>query len=141
MRLDLLAEEVAASVRADECEVIAEPTAAVVVHADMPLLRQALDNVVRNAVRRASRVELHTSRDGHDGVVTICDNGGGFDPAALTTIFERFQRGDRRGEVGIGLAIVKAIVTAHGGTVSARNGDTGGAVVEFRIPIAPEFAG
>jgi signal transduction histidine kinase len=145
VRLDLLAEEVAASVRADDCEVIAEPTAAVVVQADMPLLRQALDNVVRNATRRSSRVKLTTTRSGRDGVVTITDNGPGFDPSMVGTVFDRYHRGDRKGEVGIGLSIVKAIVSAHGGEVSARNvvdADTaGGAIVEMRIPLAPSLPG
>ncbi len=147
VRLDLLAEEVAASVRADDCEVIADPTAAVVVNADMPLLRQALDNVVRNATRRASRVELVTTRNGRDGVVTITDNGPGFDPSSIETVFDRYHRGDRKGEVGLGLSIVKAIVTAHGGAVAARNAGpaptadatTPGAIVELRIPLAPSL--
>ncbi len=144
LRLDLLAEEVAASVRADDCEVIAEPTSAVVVQADMPLLRQALDNLVRNAVRRSTRVELSTTRDGRDGVVTVADDGPGFDPALLDTVFDRYQRGDRMGDVGIGLAIVKSIVTAHGGTVRAKNAGNGdgpsGAIVEVRIPLDHELA-
>lgn len=136
VRLDLLAEEVAASVRADECEVVADPTDPVVVQADMPLLRQALDNIVRNAVRRSTRVELITTRNGRDGIVSVADNGPGFDPAIVASVFDRYRRGDRKGEVGIGLSIVKAIVTAHGGEVTARNADSG-AVVELRIPLAP----
>jgi signal transduction histidine kinase len=143
VRLDLLAEEVAASVRADGCEVVAEPTDPVVVHADMPLLRQALDNVVRNAVRRSTRVEVLTARSGRDGVVTVIDDGPGFDASSIEHVFDRYRRGDRKGEVGIGLSIVKAIVTAHGGEVAARNADgaapgaCSGAVVELRIPLAP----
>ena len=138
VRLDLLAEEVAASVRADECEVIAEPTDAVVVQADMPLLRQALDNLVRNAVRRSSRVELTTARNGRDGIVLVTDNGPGFDPTIVDSVFDRYRRGDRKGDVGIGLSIVKAIVTAHGGQVTARNVADGGAgaIVELHIPLA-----
>lgn len=135
VRLDLLAEEVAASVRSEDCDIVAEPTDAVVVQADMPLLRQALDNVVRNAVRRSSRVELTTARNGRDGIVTITDNGPGFDPTIVDSVFDRYRRGDRKGEVGIGLSIVKAIVSAHGGEVTARNGTTG-AVVELHIPLA-----
>lgn len=136
LRLDLLSEEIAASVRDDDCTVVAEPTQAVVVNADMALLRQAIDNLVRNAVRRSGRVELQTTSVDHHGVIEIVDDGDGFDPAILPDVFDRFQRGDRRGEVGVGLAIVKAIVTAHGGIVTARNGDEGGAVVTVRIPLA-----
>ena len=142
LRADLLAEEVAASVRVDDVEILAVLGEAVIVQADMALLRQAVENVVRNASRRASHVELITRADRSDGVIQIRDNGPGFDPEILPHVFERYQRGDRRGEVGIGLAIVRAITTAHGGSVIAANipGDDGGpvgAVVTLRIPLAP----
>lgn len=140
LRLDLLAEEVAASVRPDGvetmAEIVADPSDPVVVAADMALLRQAVDNVVRNAARRATRVELLTRVDGRDGVIEVVDDGPGFDPAVLPRVFERYQRGDRRGEAGIGLAIVRAIAVAHGGSVSAANHDGGGASVSIRIPLA-----
>ncbi|CAB4558129.1 MAG: sensor histidine kinase [Actinomycetes bacterium] len=140
LRLDLLAEEVAASVRPDGvetvAEIIADPADPVVVAADMALLRQAIDNVVRNAARRSTRVELLAHVDGRDGVIDVVDDGPGFDPAVLPRVFERYQRGDRRGEAGIGLAIVKAIATAHGGSVAARNNDGAGATVSIRIPLA-----
>jgi signal transduction histidine kinase len=135
LRLDLLAEEVAAAIRLDDCEVTAEPTDPVVVDADMALLRQAVENVVRNAARRAGAVELRSRVDGRDGVIEVSDNGPGFDDAVVDKVFERYQRGDRRGEAGIGLAIVKAILTAHGGTASAANHSAGGAVVSLRIPL------
>ena len=136
LRLDLLAEEVAASVRPDESEVVAEPGSPVVVNADMALVRQALDNVVRNAVRRAPNVELTSAIDGRFGVVSVIDDGPGFDEEMLPRVFDRYQRGDRRGEVGVGLAIVKAIVEANGGSVTASNGESGGAVVTLKIPLA-----
>ena len=135
LRLDLLAEEVAAATRLDDCVVIAEPTDAVVVDADMALLRQAVENVVRNAARRSSQVELRTIVDGRDGVIEVSDNGPGFDSAVVDRVFERYQRGDRRGEAGIGLAIVKAIVSAHSGTATAANRPEGGALVSLRIPL------
>jgi len=136
LRLDLLAEEVAASTRADGCVVEAAPsTVAVVVDADMALIRQALDNVVRNAVRRSHKVELSTSVDGRDGVLTVSDDGPGFDPAVLPHVFDRYRRGDTRGEVGIGLSLVKAILAAHGGDVGAANRAEGGAAVTLRVPL------
>ena len=136
LRLDLLAEEVAASVRADDGTVVADPSAPVVVSADMPLMRQALDNLVRNAIRRADRVELTSRVEQRFGVVEVSDNGPGFDPARIEAVFDRYERGDRRGETGIGLAIVKAIVDAHGGEVAAANSDTGGAVVTIKVPLS-----
>jgi two-component system, OmpR family, sensor kinase len=136
LRLDLLAEEVAAAVRPDDGEVVAGVGAPVVVDADMALLRQAIDNLVRNATRRATKVELAVSTSGRDGVLEVRDNGPGFDPAVLPRVFDRYARGDRRGEIGMGLAIVKAIVTAHGGTIEAGNLDVGGACVTVRVPLS-----
>jgi len=136
LRLDLLAEEVAAAVRADDSEITAELGDSVVVDADMALLRQAVENVVRNASRRAPHVVLRTRVEGRDGIIEVSDDGPGFDPAALGRVFERYQRGDRRGEAGIGLAIVRAIAVAHGGTATAGNRDEGGAVVSLRVPLS-----
>ena len=136
LRLDLLAEEVAASVRQEDAEIIAEPTDSVVVAADMALLRQAIENVVRNAARRSTRVELRARVDRHDGVIDVIDDGPGFDPAVLPRVFERYQRGDRRGEAGIGLAIVRAIAQAHGGSVVASNNPDKGATVSISIPLS-----
>jgi two-component system OmpR family sensor kinase len=141
LRLDLLAEEVAAAVRPDDGTVRAGVGAPVVVDADMALLRQALDNVVRNATRRAEHVDLAASVDGRDGVLDVLDDGPGFDPAILPVVFDRYARGDRRGQVGMGLAIVKAIVTAHGGTIEAANRPEGGARVRIRLPLSRSAPG
>jgi signal transduction histidine kinase len=80
-------------------------------------------------------VELVSRVDGRDGVIEVSDDGPGFDETVLARVFERYQRGDRRGEAGIGLAIVKAIAGAHGGTATAANRAEGGAVVSLRIPL------
>lgn len=136
LRLDLLAEEVASSVRADDVNVNAVPgTAAVVVDADLSLLRQAVDNLVRNSVRRSKNVSLESSIDGRDGVLSVLDDGPGFDEAMLPHVFERFRRGDTRGEIGLGLALVQTIVAAHGGVATAANRPEGGAIVTLKIPL------
>jgi signal transduction histidine kinase len=138
LRLDLLAEEVAVSVREDGCEIAAEPGPSVVVGADMALLRQALDNIVRNAARRAAHVTVRSWPDGRDGVVEVADDGPGFLPDQLPHVFERFRRGDQSGSSGLGLAIVRSILAVHGGTVEAANRPEGGAVFRLRVPLAPE---
>jgi signal transduction histidine kinase len=140
LRLDLLAEEIAAAVRADDAVITAEPSSPVVVDADMALLRQAVENLVRNAARRAANVELTTRIDRGDGVIEVADDGPGFDPSIIDRVFERYQRGDRRGEAGMGLAIVKAIAAAHGGSVSASNKPDGGAMVSLRVPLSRSIA-
>ena len=68
------------------------------------------------------------------------DGGAGIDAAVLERIFERFARADasrsrREGGVGLGLSIAAAIARAHGGSCSARNAPSGGAVVELRLPL------
>jgi two-component system, OmpR family, sensor kinase len=136
VRLDLLAEEVAASVRLDDVEIVAEPGAAVVVDADMALIRQALDNVVRNAAGRAGRVRLVTASSGRDGLLSVIDDGPGFDAAIIDHVFDRYRRGDGRGNAGLGLAIVRSIALAHGGEVSAVNEAVGGANVTLRLPLS-----
>jgi two-component system, OmpR family, sensor kinase len=135
LRLDLLAEEVAASGRDGDAEVVAEPGDPVVVDADMPLLRQAVENVVRNAARRATEVRMRAWTEGRDGVLEVADNGPGFDPALLPHVFDRYRRGDRQGGAGLGLAIVHAVVAAHGGRAEAANADGGGAIVRLRVPL------
>ena len=62
------------------------------------------------------------------------DNGSGIPDEELAYIFESFRSGSSRGGTGMGLAIVKAIVEAHGGAVSAENLPGGGASFRLRLP-------
>jgi signal transduction histidine kinase len=117
LRLDLLAEELASSTRVDGCEVVAETGPSVLVQADMALLRQAIDNIVRNAAARSTRVVMRCSLSGHDGLVEVIDNGPGFKVEQLPYVFERYRRGDSRGSAGLGLPIAASIVAAHGGRI------------------------
>ncbi len=135
LRLDLLAEEVAAGVRVDGTVIEAEPGDAVVVDADDALLRQVLDNIVRNAAARAGKVTLTTRFDGQTAVVDVIDDGPGFDPQMLPHVFERFRRGDQSGTAGLGLAIAKTIVGLHGGTCEASNNDDQGAKLSITLPV------
>ncbi len=135
LRLDLLVEEVAAAVRVDGVEVVAVDGDAAVADADFTLLRQAVENLTRNAAARSSRVELATHVSGTSAEITITDDGPGFDPEIIDHVFERFRRGDRSGSVGLGMAIARTIVEAHDGTCRAENRDEGGAVVSIVLPL------
>ena len=117
LRLDLLAEELAASTRVDGCSVEVEIGPSVLVQADMALIRQAIDNIVRNAASRATMVRLRCSVGGADGAIEVIDNGPGFAAEQLPYVFERYRRGDSRGSLGLGLPIAASIVAAHGGRV------------------------
>ena len=134
LRLDLLAEEVVAATRVDGCEIVNTVGPSVLVDGDMALLRQAIDNVVRNASARATRVTLNAYLDGRDGVLEVVDDGPGFSTEQLPYVFERFRRADRKGSSGLGLAIVQSVMTAHGGAAEARNNESGGACILLRVP-------
>jgi signal transduction histidine kinase len=113
---------------------------------DPDRIRQAVDNLVGNALRFApagSVVVLAARADGTDLDIEVRDDGPGFPDDFLPHAFERFQRPDSgrsRGDggAGLGLAIVRAIVAAHGGTATASNRPRGGAVIRLRLPGAVE---
>jgi signal transduction histidine kinase len=69
-------------------------------------------------------------------VLTVIDDGPGFDAAIIGHVFDRYRRGDGRGNAGLGLAIVRSIALAHGGEVSAANEVAGGAKVALRLPLS-----
>ena len=72
-------------------------------------------------------------------LVTVRDEGSGLPQGADKRLFRRFYRGDnaaQRDGAGLGLAIAQAIAEAHGGSISARNVDAGGAEFTVRLPVA-----
>lgn len=120
------------------------PSPAVLLQGNREMLRRALENVVRNAVRYTadgSAVEVSLERTaGPQAVLRIRDFGPGVPEAQLTDIFRPFYRvaeaRDRQsGGTGIGLAIAERTVTLHGGTITARNLANAGLEVEIRLPI------
>jgi len=111
---------------------------------DPDRLRQALDNLLANAVRHSPEhgvVTLTVTR--HEGrvVFSVADDGPGFPEEFLPHAFERFRRADTararsEGGSGLGLAIVETIARAHDGRVRAANRTEGGAVVEIDLPVS-----
>ena len=113
---------------------------------DSELLRSAVENVVRNALRHtpeSSTVEVSMEHDGRERParvrIAVRDHGAGVPDAALPHIFQPFYRvGDARtreaGGVGLGLTIVARTIRLHGGTVGAANAPGGGLVVELSLP-------
>jgi signal transduction histidine kinase len=112
------------------------PTSAVVL-ADPQRLETALDSLIENAVRYTEEggvIELAAYPDEESVVIEVRDDGPGIPDEELAYIFESFRSGSSRGGTGMGLAIVKAIVEAHGGAVSAENLPGGGASFRLRLP-------
>jgi two-component system, OmpR family, sensor kinase len=113
------------------------------VHArvDGDRLRQAIENLVDNAIRHAGTggtVEVVVERDAGRLRVSVTDSGPGFRDAILDRAFEPFARvdGDRAGDgAGLGLTIVRAVAEAHGGSATARNLEAGGAEVSIDVPV------
>jgi signal transduction histidine kinase len=102
--------------------------------------RQALGNLVDNALRYgAGDIRLAAASGGDAIQIDVSDEGPGFPPDLAPHAFERFSRGNgarTRGGTGIGLAIVRAIAEAHGGTAEIVDTSPNGATVRLRVPIA-----
>jgi two-component system, OmpR family, sensor kinase len=112
------------------------------VEADDLRLRQALGNLVDNALRHgAGEIVLRARRSERSGEVEleVADQGAGFDAELAGRAFERFARGDAartRGGTGLGLAIVRAIAEAHGGGAEIVANGARGATVRLWLPEA-----
>ena len=117
------------------------------VAADRVQLQQVVMNLILNGLdaMRDSAVGgrillLRTAREGEGSVaVTVEDSGAGIASTELGQVFDAFYTTKANG-LGMGLAIVKSIVEAHGGRVEARNNPTGGATFSFALPIGQNEA-
>jgi two-component system OmpR family sensor kinase len=112
---------------------------------DAGRLRQVLDNLLENArvhTPPGTSTTVRLAREGDEVVLTVADDGPGLSPDARARAFERFYRDDEArsrdtGGAGLGLAIVAAIVLAHGGSVGVDDvvrGGGGGASITARLP-------
>jgi two-component system OmpR family sensor kinase len=111
---------------------------------DTPRLHQVVANLLANArthTPEGTTVTVSVAREGADAVLRVHDDGPGVDPAVADELFERFSRADRSrarktGGTGLGLSIARAIVQAHGGTISVRS-EPGDTTFEVRLPARP----
>jgi signal transduction histidine kinase len=113
------------------------------------LLRRAVENVLRNAVRftePGSTVDVALERTAGAAELRVRDRGPGVPPESIEAIFKPFYRvgSDRArdsGGTGIGLAITHRAVALHGGTVTAENAEGGGLQITARLPLGPRDTG
>jgi two-component system OmpR family sensor kinase len=113
----------------------------VVIAGDQAHLRQAIANLVTNAVQHTAPgtpIEVSARLSDGGAVVSVRDHGHGLDDEALAHVFDRFWQADeaRVGKgAGLGLAIVSGIAAEHGGAASAANAPGGGAVFTIHLPL------
>lgn len=143
---ELVAEQVPRALRAGIDLGIEDPAtgaaAAVWVHVNAFLLREALLNLIDNASRYAGRgaeVTLSVRREANWARLDVVDNGPGIALADQARVFERFVRANEEGDgCGLGLSIVKEIVERHGGRVTLESLSPRGLRVVVRLPLAPD---
>ncbi len=104
-------------------------------------LRRALNALLDNGIRHArSQVRISLLAQGTRVALDVTDDGAGIDPLMMSKIFDRFASGSRLTtdssprRYGLGLALVSEIAHRHGGSVSAHNGDNGGATLRLLLP-------
>ena len=116
----------------------------VVVEGDDLRLRQVVGNLVRNALvhtPQQTAIEISVSTVNGTGRMSVIDHGPGLQAKEMERIFEPFYRADPSrsrdsGGAGLGLSIVSAVVSAHGGTVNVKETSGGGVTFEVDLPLA-----
>lgn len=109
--------------------------------AQQDLLHRAIDNVVRNALKYSpseSLVAITTKLENAKVTITVNDQGSGVEAGELDAIFQAFFRGSKTNSTdghGVGLAIAKQIIEAHGGTITASNQENSGLSVVIQLPV------
>jgi two-component system sensor histidine kinase KdpD len=115
------------------------PDSLPLVFVDDVLLGQLVVNLLENATKytpEGTPIEVAAEVEQDAIVLEVRDRGPGFAPNEELRIFEKFYRGRSEGRgVGLGLAICRAIIEAHRGTIEAFNGQGGGAVFRIRLPL------
>lgn len=115
---------------------------------DAPKIQQVVSNLLSNAIKHNSegcKIHVTLKQDGTDAVLTVRDEGEGIPPEMLPRIFERFFRVDKArsradGSTGLGLSIVKAVIEAHGGTITATSTPGKGSEFIVRLPTGEDKA-
>ena len=104
------------------------------VYGSADLLSQVFINLLQNSNTHTSggTIRLYATTEGSDIAVAVSDNGSGISPELLPHVFER---GVTRGGTGVGLFLCKAVVEAHGGTITIESEENAGTTVSFTLPV------
>jgi signal transduction histidine kinase len=132
---ELAAKESGGTVRANV------PKDPIMVSADRERVLQVLSNLIGNSLKHAkgTSIDLAVEQNGNEAVISVKDSGPGIPPPELPHVFDRYwsgSRASRRGGAGLGLAIAKGIVSAHGGDIAVESQAGQGASFRFTLPLA-----
>ena len=133
-----------ARVVAPQRQITLNANGTVTVNGDDTRLRQVMGNLVRNALVHtpaSSPIEVSVAAGDDTATMSVADHGPGLAPEDVDRIFEPFYRADPSrsrdsGGAGLGLSIVSAVVTAHGGKVHVHETEGGGATFDVELPLA-----
>ena len=110
------------------------------VSADHILISQVIANLLENAVRYSPKdkpIIIDVSSADSKVILSVSDSGPGVPAEQRERVFELFHKDSDRGHTGLGLAIAKAFVSAHGGDITANSSESGGARFSFALPLVP----
>ena len=111
------------------------------------LIEQVIFNLLQNVAEhspKATQIEIELFTKNDDAVCLVRDNGNGIAPERMEYLFDSYMKpnqgdlADGRRSMGIGLNVCKAIIAAHGGTITAENNASGGATFSFTLPMREE---
>ena len=111
------------------------------VFADAALVHRAVANLLDNELKHlpgSCTITINLQIEENEAVITLEDNGPGFAPEIMHSMFEQRVKGGNSSGHGLGLAFVEAVARAHGGAVTASNRMEGGARLVITMPCAPE---
>ncbi|HEY0994077.1 MAG TPA: ATP-binding protein [Kofleriaceae bacterium] len=115
------------------------PDSSTLVSADRDRVLQVLANLIGNALKHAkgSPIEISLERNGKDAIIAVRDKGPGITDSELPHVFDRYWHGRKKtGGAGLGLAIAKGIIDAHGGRIVVESKQGAGAEFSFTLPLA-----
>jgi signal transduction histidine kinase len=114
------------------------PAESTIVSADRDRVLQVLSNLIGNALKhaRGAPIDVVVERSGNQAVIAVRDKGPGIADSELPHVFDRYWHGrTKKGGAGLGLAIAKGIVDAHGGKINVASKPGEGAVFSFTLPL------
>lgn len=116
----------------------------ILVHVDARLIMQVIINIVNNAIHYTppgSLIEISAEKKEKMAVITVSDNGDGISDAMKPHIFEMFYTGEKSSDcsgrsLGLGLALCRSVIEAHGGTIQVEDNIPHGCVLRFTLPLS-----